>query len=64
MNTNIYFDNASTTFPKPDTVPEMMMNYIKNIGSNINRGCYDTAYHTEEIVFETREEFLERFFIS
>lgn len=55
MNTNIYFDNASTSFPKPDTVPEMMMNYIKNIGSNINRGCYDTAYHTEEIVFETRE---------
>lgn len=55
MNTNIYFDNASTSFPKPPAVSEMMVNYINNIGSNINRGCYDSAYLVEEVVFETRE---------
>lgn len=54
MNT-IYFDNACTSYPKPASVPEAMINYITSIGSNINRGCYDIAYKTEEIVFETRE---------
>lgn len=54
MNT-IYFDNACTSYPKPASVPEAMTNYITSIGSNINRGCYDIAYKTEEIVFETRE---------
>lgn len=55
MNTNIYFDNAATSFPKPSEVSQSMVNYINNIGTNINRGCYDSAYHTEELVFETRE---------
>lgn len=54
MNT-IYFDNACTSYKKPASVPEAMINYITSIGSNINRGCYDIAYKTEEIVFETRE---------
>lgn len=55
MNTKIYFDNAATSFPKPSEVSQAMVNYINNIGTNINRGCYDSAYQTEEIVFETRE---------
>ena len=54
MNT-IYFDNACTSFPKPQTVSEAMINYINNIGSNINRGCYNSAYSVEETVYETRE---------
>ena len=55
MDTKIYFDNACTTFPKPASVSEAMIDYIKNIGSNINRGCYNSAYSTEEVVYETRE---------
>lgn len=56
MNTQkIYFDNACTSFPKPPEVADAMVNYINNIGSNINRGCYNSAYQTEEVIFETRE---------
>ncbi len=51
----IYLDNASTTFPKPDRVPEAVYNFMKQLGSNINRGTYSSAYDTEDKVFETRE---------
>lgn len=52
----IYMDNASTTFPKPREVPEAMYRYMINSGSNINRGCYERAYNTEELVYETRQK--------
>ncbi len=52
---NIYFDNSSTSFPKPPCVASAMTDYINNIGTNINRGCYDGAYKTEELIFDTRE---------
>ncbi|MGN0298911.1 MAG: aminotransferase class V-fold PLP-dependent enzyme [Lachnospiraceae bacterium] len=51
----IYFDNASTTFPKPKAVPDAMYEYMTEVGSNINRGCYNNAYQVEEIVYETRQ---------
>lgn len=50
-----YLDNASTTFPKPKMVADRVYEYMTSIGSNINRGCYQSAYQVEEIVFETRE---------
>lgn len=52
----IYLDNASTTFPKPEAVPLAMADFIRHQGVNINRGTYSTAYETEELVFETREQ--------
>ena len=51
----IYFDNSSTTFPKPKEVPEAMYRYMTTIGSNINRGGYQAAYDVEEAVYETRQ---------
>lgn len=51
----IYLDNASTTFPKPSQVTDAVLDYMCNIGSNINRGCYESAYSVEEYVLETRE---------
>lgn len=51
----IYLDNASTTFPKPEVVPRAVYRYMTEVGSNINRGCYDSAYDVEELVFETRQ---------
>ena len=51
----IYFDQASTTFPKPQAVPDAMYRYMTQIGSNINRGSYEKAYQTEEAVYETRQ---------
>lgn len=57
----IYLDNASTSFPKPQAVPQAVYDYMTTMGCNINRGCYDTAYQTEELVFETRELLCELF---
>lgn len=57
----IYFDNSSTTFPKPKEVPEAMYRYMTAVGSNINRGGYQTAYDVEEAVYDTRQ-LLCRFF--
>lgn len=51
----IYFDNASTTFPKPKETIDAVCTYMSSIGCNIGRGNYTNAYSTEEIVFETRQ---------
>ncbi len=57
----IYLDQASTTFPKPECVAKAVYEYMTGNGSNINRGCYENAYDTEEIVLETRELLCELF---
>ena len=57
----IYFDNASTSFPKADGVAEAVYRFIKDCGCNINRGGYDEAYQAEEIVLRTRQQLTELF---
>lgn len=55
----IYLDNASTTFPKPQAVVDAVYQYITHTGTNISRGT--CATNTEDLVFATRE-LLCRFF--
>lgn len=50
----IYLDNAATTFPKPAAVAEETARFIRDIGSNVNRGGYGPAYRAAEAVLETR----------
>lgn len=57
----IYLDNASTTFPKPKEVAEAVYHYMTQVGSNVSRGGYDSAYHTEELVYETRQNLTDLF---
>ncbi len=57
----IYLDNAATSFPKPPQVAGAVFDYMTNGGCNINRGGYQTAYDTEEQVFETRQLLCELF---
>ena len=57
----IYLDQASTTYPKPECVAKAVYEYMTGNGSNINRGCYENAYDTEEVVLETRELLCELF---
>ncbi|MCR4441736.1 MAG: aminotransferase class V-fold PLP-dependent enzyme [Peptococcaceae bacterium] len=52
----IYLDNAATSFPKAPGVVEKMKNYLENVGCNIKRGSYASAFSAEEIVLETREK--------
>lgn len=61
MKSKIYLDNASTTFPKPQCVPDAVYEYMTRIGSNINRGCYEDAYSAEEMVYDTRRQLCELF---
>lgn len=51
----IYLDNGATSFPKAPGVVESMINFLSNIGANVNRGAYDSSFEAENIVFETRE---------
>lgn len=57
----IYLDQASTTYPKPECMAKAVYEYMTGNGSNINRGCYEQAYETEEVVMETRELLCELF---
>ena len=50
----IYLDNAATSFPKPAAVPQAVTRFMTDIGSNVGRGSYDTAYEAEEMVYECR----------
>ena len=51
----IYLDNAATSFPKPPQVAGAVFEFMTQGGCNINRGGYQTAYDTEEQVFDTRQ---------
>jgi len=51
----IYFDNASTSFPKADGLADFVKNFIETNCFNVNRGSYASAEQTAEIVFETRD---------
>ena len=55
----IYLDNASTTFPKPQAVADAVYQYITHAGTNISRGTCAAA--GENLVFAAREQ-LCRFF--
>jgi len=50
----IYFDNAATSFPKPNGVLEAMVRYSREIGASAGRGAYREAIESGEIIDETR----------
>ena len=51
----ICLDQAATSFPKPPCVAGAVMEYMTNIGSNVSRSSYASAYEAEDTVLETRE---------
>lgn len=51
----INFDNAATTFPKPETVRKTAVNAIENLGGNAGRGGHALAMRTSEAVFSARQ---------
>lgn len=57
----IYLDNGATTFPKPDTVVNSMVEYMSVIGGNVNRSSHSKSFQAENVVFETRELLCELF---
>lgn len=59
--TKIYFDQASTSFPKAPGVAEAVYHYLSDSAVNVNRGSYHAAYSVEEQIFDTREQLLRLF---
>lgn len=51
---SFYFDNAATTFPKPECVYGFMDSFYRNHGGNAGRGQYKIAAEASKITAETR----------
>ena len=49
-----YFDNAATSYPKPNEVYSFMDSFYRNYGGSVGRGNYDLANTAKGIVDETR----------
>ena len=49
-----YFDNAATTYPKPDIVYSFMDEFYRSSGANAGRGNYGLAQSAKQMIDETR----------
>ena len=49
-----YFDNAATTFPKPEKVYSFMDSFYRNNGGNAGRGNYSIAKSAAGLISNTR----------
>lgn len=56
-----YFDNAATTYPKPDCVYSFMDNFYRGNGGNVGRGNYSQAKSAGRLVADTRLRIQELF---
>lgn len=49
-----YFDNAATTYPKPECVYDYMDKFYRESGGNAGRGNYEQAKSAGELISNTR----------
>lgn len=49
-----YFDNAATTWPKPEYVYELMDRFYRQHGTNVGRGNYEQSRSAGSLVSDTR----------
>jgi cysteine desulfurase/selenocysteine lyase len=63
-NRVIYFDNAATSFPKPETVVEASMNYLKNSGGNPGRSGHRLSIEAGNVLFSARQSIAKLFSVS
>lgn len=54
-----YFDNAATTYPKPEEVYSFMDKFYREHGGNAGRGQYKLAANASRIMDETRSDLKE-----
>ncbi|MDR0879653.1 MAG: aminotransferase class V-fold PLP-dependent enzyme [Clostridioides sp.] len=60
----IYFDNAATTFPKPDAVCDEMYDCMKNYCANPGRSGHKLAMKAARMIYDTRENVAKLFNIE
>jgi len=51
----IYFDNAATSFPKPEGVEAGLLHFHRDLGASAGRGAYPRAVLTGRLLEETRK---------
>ena len=51
-----YFDNAATTYPKPQCVYDFMNEFYRNCGGSVGRGQYNLSLSAGELVDDTRDK--------
>ena len=56
-----YFDNAATTFPKPEEVYQFIDQFYRTCGVNVGRGQHKLASKASKLVQETRDSVLSLF---
>lgn len=64
MNSKIkmaYFDNAATTYPKPESVYDFTDKFYRECGVNVGRGQHKLASKASALVQETRELIIDLF---
>ena len=61
MKTTYYFDNAATTYPKPEKVYVAMDSFYRECGVNVGRGQHKLASMASHRVEETRSLLLDFF---
>ena len=54
MKDNYYFDNAATTWPKPEAVYQFMDSFFRSHGVNPGRSGHTLAVEAEQMIFSTR----------
>lgn len=64
MSYTAYFDNAATTFPKPEEVYSFMDQFYRECGVNVGRGQHKLAAKASALVSDTRSNLLELFHCS
>ncbi len=50
----VYFDNAATTYPKPPSVKNALVNAVDRYGGNPGRGGHIYSYNAAEMVYTVR----------
>lgn len=61
MESIAYFDNAATTFPKPEEVYQFTDYFYRNCGVNVGRGQHKLASQASKLVQDTRMSLLSLF---
>ena len=54
-----YFDNAATTYPKPECVYTFMDQFYRKSGGNAGRGHYSISQSAGELILDTRKRLQE-----
>jgi cysteine desulfurase family protein len=60
----IYFDNASTSFPKPSQVVDAMHHFLTQIGASPGRSGHRLSVEAGRIVYDTREALAQLFIVK